>query len=342
MKVSSAGVWHWSECWGLGAVVLVCCTCSRDKPTGSETVSASPSVLSPAPTLSRQYDILYFPDGGDQALFSGPAPERLPRLPSFRGVCPADMVQVREFCIDRYEDVLVDRIQGRRLTPYYPPTRDLARWVWSHWQKKRPAAKTRLGRTTPVLPPSKWTLGEVHEPRAVSLPGEVPHGYMSGVLAELACKNAGKRLCTSEEWVTACQGQEGRKFPYGNEYIPGRCNVSRSAHPAATLHGNASIGHTDPRLNAVQDNGKPLLRRTGATPSCKSQWGEDGVYDMVGNLDEWVDEPDGAFLGGFFSRSTREGCEARVSSHPPEYWDYSLGVRCCKSASQSTAHPLYK
>jgi hypothetical protein len=49
---------------------------------------------------------------------------------------------------------------------------------------------------------------------------------------------------------------------------------------------------------------------------------------MVGNLDEWV--ADGGFSGGFFSRGTREGCDARITSHPPEYFDYSLGARCCR------------
>jgi hypothetical protein len=51
---------------------------------------------------------------------------------------------------------------------------------------------------------------------------------------------------------------------------------------------------------------------------------------MVGNLDEWVDDPDGAFLGGFYARGTAEGCDARVGVHAPEYFDYSLGVRCCR------------
>ena len=51
---------------------------------------------------------------------------------------------------------------------------------------------------------------------------------------------------------------------------------------------------------------------------------------MVGNLDEWVDEDTGAFQGGFYSRSTREGCDARITVHPPQYFDYSLGARCCK------------
>ena len=70
--------------------------------------------------------------------------------------------------------------------------------------------------------------------------------------------------------------------------------------------------------------------KTGETPDCKSEWGSDAIFDMVGNLDEWVDEPKGRFSGGFFSRSTREGCDASVTAHPRAYYDYSLGVRCCK------------
>ena len=158
----------------------------------------------------------------------------------------------------------------------------------------------------------------------------MPNGYLTADLAERACKNAGKRLCTEAEWVLACRGETHRKFPYGDRYEAGRCNVFREAHPADVLHGDASIGHLDPRLNRVAVHGKPLLRHTGATPDCKSTWGADAVYDMVGNLDEWVDDPVGRFLGGFYSRSTKEGCDSRVSAHPRSYYDYSLGVRCCR------------
>jgi hypothetical protein len=70
---------------------------------------------------------------------------------------------------------------------------------------------------------------------------------------------------------------------------------------------------------------------TGATAGCRSDWGNDAIYDMVGNLDEWVDDPSGVFVGGFYARSTREGCEARVGVHPPVYYDYSTGARCCLS-----------
>lgn len=51
---------------------------------------------------------------------------------------------------------------------------------------------------------------------------------------------------------------------------------------------------------------------------------------MVGNVDEWVE--DGMFLGGFYSRSTTQGCEAKVSVHASTYYDYSTGTRCCRDA----------
>ena len=68
-----------------------------------------------------------------------------------------------------------------------------------------------------------------------------------------------------------------------------------------------------------------------------TRWGDDAVYDLVGNLDEWVDEPGGAFAGGFYSRSTRAGCEAVVTAHPKGYLDYSTGVRCCYGGGEQTA-----
>jgi formylglycine-generating enzyme required for sulfatase activity len=245
------------------------------------------------------------------------------------------MVAVKDaFCIDRYEVVLVDRARGRRLSPYYPPTRQAARGLFGLWRKKRLETETPLGRTLSLVPPADWQLAEDFEPRAVSLPGEIPSGYLSGVLAESACRNAGKRLCTAEEWGTACRGQLGRQFPYGTEYVQGQCNIYREAHPAQRLHGNPSIGHTDPRLNLVEVNGKPLLRRTGSTPSCRSEWGNDAVFDMVGNLDEWVDDQKGLFMGGFYARGTKLGCDARVAAHPPSYFDYSLGTRCCSGLEQ--------
>ena len=235
------------------------------------------------------------------------------------------MVDVQgRFCIDRYEVMLVDRGQGRRLSPYYHPTRAQTAASFKDWSRSAP----KQGLSAP-LPPD-FQLSEEFEPRAESRAGMTPSGYLSGNIADLACRNAGKRLCTIDEWVLACRGEGGHKFPYGDHYQEGRCNVFRDTHPAQVLHGDMSIGHLDPRLNLVEASNGPLLRLTGATSTCRSAWGGDAAYDMVGNLDEWVNAAVGAFVGGFYSRSTREGCDSKVSSHPRSYFDYSLGARCCR------------
>jgi hypothetical protein len=83
-------------------------------------------------------------------------------------------------------------------------------------------------------------------------------------------------------------------------------------------------------LVVEQDMG-PLLRDTGASERCVSSW-DKGVYDMEGNLDEWIEDPEGTFVGGFYARNTKLGCEARVAAHAPIYYDYSLGTRCCRDA----------
>lgn len=317
---------------GLGWLCLLGVGCRSKKPSDDRDDAgvvqpAKPRVLasSDAPRL------LYLPDGGDLVTNQGqleplPAPLLPNQPPLVSGGCPPDMVAIRgEFCIDRYEASLADA-QERPLSPYYPPAHDELVHVLGVFRGVAPN-----GRRAPPLPlPPDFSVDAAFEPRARSLPQVVPSGYMSGKMARRACENAGKRLCKPEEWVTACKGQRATKFPYGDSYADGVCNVFRDAHPAVLLHGDASKNHLDPRLNLMEDAEGPLLRKTGTTQACRSDWGQDAIYDMVGNLDEWVDEASGAFQGGFYARATREGCESRIAVHPPQYFDYSLGVRCCR------------
>jgi len=243
------------------------------------------------------------------------------------------MVRVHHYCVDRWEMVTVDATTGEALSPYYPPHPRLLRDVRQLWELERWVAASEATRHMPLPALPVWQSQALsYAPRAVSRPDRVPQGYLSFHLAALACKNAGKRLCTEKEWVTACKGRAQTRFPYGDVFDRQRCNVYRYLHPGYLLHGNSSVGHRDPRLNLVFENGDPLLRPTGATRGCVSRWGDDVIYDMVGNLDEWVDDERGVFVGGFYARSTTSGCEARVGSHAPAYYDYSTGARCCKDA----------
>lgn len=238
-----------------------------------------------------------------------------------------------EFCIDRYEASFVDHDDERPLSPFYHPTRAKTQRSFEHWSLATAGKNSWFGdpdEQPPLLPiPPAWQLESKFRPRARSEAGVYPQGYLSGEIARIACENAGKRLCREEEWVRACRGEADRDFPYGDAYEPLACNVAREHHPAALLHGNASDNHRDPRLNLVADARGPLLRRTGASPACASRWGEDAVMDMVGNLDEWIDDESGVFLGGFYARQTERGCASRIGAHSFDYYDYSLGVRCC-------------
>ena len=321
----------------MGAVLVVGGTGACDRRAGDSAPAPRSSAprgaaapATPRPEGPATPALLYLPDGGDDIALA-PGAEARPTAPNFLpgqpglGRCPADMVDVRgRFCIDRYEAALIDS-QGRQLSPYFPPTWSEAQSVFKRF-RSFPTSLADAPKV-PLLP--DWQK-DCTAALAQARPGVVPNGYLSGLAARAVCAAAGKRLCSSAEWEIACRGEQGSTFPYGDRYEQGRCNVFREAHPAAELHGNASEHHLDPRLNLVSGPAGPLLRKTGTTPDCKSTWGSDAVYDMVGNLDEWIEDPGGTFAGGFYSRATREGCAARISSHPIEYFDYSLGVRCCK------------
>ncbi|MFO0759905.1 MAG: hypothetical protein U0359_25695 [Byssovorax sp.] len=264
-----------------------------------------------------------------------PGSAALPPAPAAaaRPVCPADMVSIAgRFCVDRFEAQIADAQTLDPLSPDYPVTPNLLDFVLAEWSTGRERTGNMHARALalPTLPRAQ--IGRKIQPLAVSRPGARPNGYLTGLVAESACAAAGKRLCTLDEFVMACRGEDDTLFPYGDTYEDGVCNVFREEHPAALLHDNASVGHLDPRLNRVRSEGKPLFQRTGQSPACRSRWGTDAVYDMVGNLDEWIDEGNGAFAGGFYSRSTRAGCEALVTAHPRTYLDYSTGVRCCRAA----------
>ncbi len=302
---------------------------------GCETESAGP----PAPSASATDSV---PSGIAPGLPPpGPGPEA--SVPPSAAVltpppepqCPEEMVKVRPksgapFCVDRFEATTSDLETGAVLSPYYPPDPAKARYLADLWKDKTGTGSdlekaTRL----PELP--AWQRQKGLAPVARSKKGEVPQGYASGKDAVVACKNAGKRLCTLGEWKTACRGEEDRLFPYGDTYVEGRCNIFREAHPGVLLWEDPTINHTDPRFNLVRSPRGPLLRRTGGTPGCASKWGDDAIYDMVGNLDEWIDDDDGTFVGGFYARGKKDGCDSKVESHVLSYADYSTGIRCCRA-----------
>src|SRR5205823_1325318 len=74
--------------------------------------------------------------------------------------------------------------------------------------------------------------------RAVPARGVFPQGYISNEQAAAACAASGKRLCTFDEWTSACRGRPAHDYvyPYGEEYEAGACNEGHES-PIVLLFG---------------------------------------------------------------------------------------------------------
>jgi hypothetical protein len=249
------------------------------------------SALSPATRKSR--DPADLPGGAEPAA-NEPCPKEMALIESPQG----------PFCIDRWE-----------------------------------ASLRRSAHTAAPWPSNEPVDGVEAEVVAVSQPGVKPQGYISREQASRACQNASKRLCAIDEWLHACRGPRQTTYPYGSERRSGACNdrtMNPPDHPVVRLFNQfakpdtdrATMWHldwmNDPRLHELPDTVAPA----GGHGECRNEY---GVYDLVGNLHEWISDPEGTFVGGFFMDTIRngEGCSYKTTAHDARYHDYSTGFRCC-------------
>ena len=123
--------------------------------------------------------------------------------------------------------------------------------------------------------------------------------------------------------------------PVLDAYARRRCNEGRTPHPVVQFFGTSMNVFTfsnmnNPGINMQADT----VARTGAFAGCESPW---GVFDMVGNLHEWIADPNGTFKGGFYVDAVRNGpgCLYTTTAHAFSYRDYSTGFRCCADPSRA-------
>ena len=142
----------------------------------------------------------------------------------------------------------------------------------------------------------------------------------------------------------------------GTSKFRDKCNAGKP-HLLARLFGADPHAWSYDEFNSPKLNAEPgFLAKSGDYRECASDY---GVYDMVGNLHEWVSDTvdrrlplklplrddirdrirvntgHGIFMGGFYSTTSEHGrgCAFVTIAHEPKYHDYSTGFRCCRDAA---------
>jgi sulfatase modifying factor 1 len=145
--------------------------------------------------------------------------------------------------------------------------------------------------------------------------------------AERACRVEGKRLCSAEEWVTACEGPQRWPLPYGLERKADVCNVDRPVRaPDARAFGM-------PEQISLEIERLDQRAASGSMPGCVSPF---GAYDMVGNVAEWIQLSTGKRralarqrgIAGGGSGSNRP-CRFLADADRGQARPFETGFRCC-------------
>lgn len=155
---------------------------------------------------------------------------------------------------------------------------------------------------------------------------QAPQANVTWCDAFAFCAWAGKRLChaldtakptgsDNSEWTYVCTQGLKTAYPYGDPFNTANCVIGKTATDAP------------PEPVATFEN------CTGTTPPYSD------VYDMSGNVSEWVDECEGTkcrALGGYFGDTDKDALKCASLSGGTTVTQEAnavlsgLGFRCCK------------
>ncbi len=154
-------------------------------------------------------------------------------------------------------------------------------------------------------------------------------------IAKESCEMEGERLCAWAEWQKVCGQAVGMNYPFGDNFECGKCSFVSCTQPDNIL-------------------GPGEIRPSGSFPACAGRY---GVYDMAGNVSEFVDDlwgpwdDDRMVAGGSYNENWMNNqkllesgkwefdtyssqCSA-VHHHEPNIRHEDDGFRCCRDVEKS-------
>jgi len=244
---------------------------------------------------------------------------------------PQHSVRLNKFAIDRYE---VTNAQYRK---FLDDVRSHGDAAFAH--PDQPKAKDHTPRYwkafNPLLKDPEYR-GLAQFSETTFTQDNTPVVGVDWFDAYAYAKWAGKRLPTEAEWELAARGTDARRWPWGNDWQWGLCNiVGEKAGADIRAHGKEKDGYIYPAP-------------TGSFAGSRSPFGCD---DMAGNAAEWVadwyaadaykssaeENPRGPHTGvervvrGGSSQNYPSYTRCAVRAHrEPEFRSFVIGFRCAK------------
>ncbi|WP_437937783.1 formylglycine-generating enzyme family protein [Sorangium sp. So ce341] len=252
-------------------------------------------------------------------------------LPGSSAGCPDDMVLVdgdycplvEQICLKHHKEYEKD--QARRESPYggVEGSTSVSERCLEYKQPTACLSKKRA--------PMRYCVDRYEWPNRK---GELPALLVSWREAVKACEGVGKRLCTEDEFNFACEGEEMLPYTYGFVRDATKCNIDRPFRQRELTLYRYERCMRHPKCKAELER---LDQRVpaGSMPACVSPF---GVYDLNGNINEWVvrpgrKSPDRSGLKGGWWGPMRGRCRPTVGFHKEEDYGYEQGFRCCKDAA---------